>query len=244
MKISQQPPAFSTRLGIIMLFAWLMLPMTVLGGVSEGVTWLATQQNTNGSFGGTSASLATPIHSTTEALRAYQALGQTSQPVFAPALNFLNADTEVNTEYLARKIIVNVQAGNDVTALINELLIHQNLDGGFGDQPGYDSSSFDTAFALEALATANYNSGQFVAATVGYLLNHQNANGGWAEGDNDSSATLTALTHRALGFYRVIYIGVSTALANSQNYLLAQRNASGLWAEDFRGLCLERQRCD
>jgi hypothetical protein len=42
--------------------------------------------------------------------------------VYAPALNFLNTDPESNTEFLARKIIVNAKAGNDVTALVNALV--------------------------------------------------------------------------------------------------------------------------
>ncbi len=216
-----------------MLIAWLVLPLTALAGVAEGINWLATQQQADGSFGATAASLATEVQSTTEVLLAYQTLGQTSQLAYVPALSFLNANTEVNTEFLARKIVVNAQAGNDVTALINELLTHQNLDGGFGDQPGYDSSVFDTAFALEALAAANYNSGQFVAAAVGYLLNRQRANGGWADGDNDSAVFVTAQAMRALWYYRSTYQGVTGALTQAQNFTLSQRGVNGLWSENF-----------
>lgn len=87
--------------------------------------------------------LATPVQSTAEVLRAYQSVGQQSQPSFAPALAYLNADAEENTEFLARKIVVNAAAGGDISALVTALLAHQNADGGFGDRPLADSTAFD-----------------------------------------------------------------------------------------------------
>ena len=85
-----------------MLWSWLLLPLTSLAGIPEGINWLATQQNPDGSFGNTAAALATEVQSTAEVLRAYQALGQQTQPAFTAALGYLNADPETNTEYLAR----------------------------------------------------------------------------------------------------------------------------------------------
>ena len=74
MKFSQQQPALITRLSAVLLIAWLVLPLTALAGVVEGINWLATQQGANGGFGGTATSLATPVQTTAEVLRAYQAL--------------------------------------------------------------------------------------------------------------------------------------------------------------------------
>lgn len=131
------------RLGAAALAAWLGVPSLASAGVSEGIAWLATQPNANGGFGGTPNSLATPVQSTAEVLRAYQSVGQQSQPSFAPALAYLNADAEENTEFLARKIVVNAAAGGDISALVTALLAHQNADGGFGDRPLADSTAFD-----------------------------------------------------------------------------------------------------
>jgi hypothetical protein len=89
---------------------------------AAGLDYLSAQQNPDGSFGNTTASLATPVQTTTEALRAYQALGQQTPSINVPALGYLNSDTEANTEFLARKILVNVPAGGNVTALINALV--------------------------------------------------------------------------------------------------------------------------
>lgn len=81
------------------------------GYAATGLDYLSAQQNPDGSFGNTATSLATPVQTTAEVLRAYQALGQQSQPAYVPALGYLNSDSEANTEFLARKIIVNAKVG-------------------------------------------------------------------------------------------------------------------------------------
>ncbi len=201
--------------------------------LSDGINYFATQQSANGSLGNTPASFATPIQSTAEVLRAYQTLGEQGQPPFNPALSFLNSDSELNTEFLARRIIVNAQAGNNVTALVNALLIHQNLDGSFGDQAGYDNSILDTAFALEAMTLAGVTDTNVIAPAVGFLLSRQQASGGWADGENGPSVYLTALAMRALWYYRHVYVGVPAALTNGKTFLFAQRDGAGRWGEDF-----------
>ncbi len=221
------------RLSLAMLWAWLFLPLSALAGVTEGANWLATQQNPDGSFGNTPSSLATPVQATAEVLRAYQALGQQAQPLYTSALGYLNSGTEANTEFLARKIVANAKTGNDVTALVNALVTNQNSDGGFSNQAGDVSSVLDTAYALEALAAANYTSGALVSSAAGYLLNKQTAAGGWGDGVNDPSVFVSVQVLRALWFYRNTYAGVATALTSAQNFLLAQRNGTGLWSEDF-----------
>ncbi|MHB1142347.1 MAG: carboxypeptidase regulatory-like domain-containing protein [Sulfuricaulis sp.] len=200
---------------------------------ATGLDYLSTQKNPDGSFGNTATSLATPVQTTAEVLRAYQMLGQQTQPAYAPTLGYLNSDTEANTEFLARKILVNAKAGYDVTALINALIANQNADGGFGNQADDASSVLDTAYALEALAAANYSSGTLVSNTAGYLLSKQTATGGWGNGVNDPSVFVTAQAMRALWFYRNTYVGVSTALTSAQNFLLAQRGPDGAWSEPF-----------
>lgn len=215
------------------LAVWLVVPSLAFAGVPEGIAWLDSQSNPNGSVGGTPTSLAAPVQSTAEALRAFQFLGQQNQPSYGPALNYLNGDAELNTEFLARKIVVNAAAGGDVSAFVAALVAHQNADGGFGDRAGYDSSVHDTAFALEALAAAQYAAGQVVGFAAGYLLDRQQADGGWLDGVNAASVPLTAQALRALQPYRNTYAAVPAALAAGQSFLLSKRNASGLWNESF-----------
>jgi hypothetical protein len=120
----------------VLLCAALVLPFSVLADITSGINWLATQPNANGSFGATPSSLATPVQTTAEVLRAFEGTGQSAQPAYAPALGYLNGDTEVNTEFVSRKILTKVAAGNNVGELVNSLLANRNTDGGFGDQPG------------------------------------------------------------------------------------------------------------
>lgn len=230
---NRQSTTRAVHLSAIALWSLLALPLTTLAGIPEGTAWLATQQNPNGSFGNTATSLATPVQSTAEVLRAYQAFGQQSQPGYANALGFLNSDTESNTEYLARKIIINAAASNDVTTLVNALVANQNSDGGFGNTPGDASAVFDTALALGALAAANFTSGPIAGSATGFLLARRQANGGWLDGANGASVPLTAHAFRALFPYRNAFAGVSAALLGAQNYLLSQRTASNTWNESF-----------
>lgn len=200
---------------------------------ASGLDYLASQQNPNGSFGNTPSSLATPYQSTQEVLHAYRLLGLDGQPAYVAALGFLNSETEANTEYLSRRILANGESGLDVQTALVELLARQDSSsGGFGNEPGASASILDTAFALEALARTGYASSQPARAAVGYLLANQHADGGWGEGENASSAYLTALVYRSLSGFRFSLSGVGAALSSAQNYLLAARVGDG-WGETF-----------
>ena len=216
-----------------MLWALLALPFYSFAGIPEGTAWLSIQQNADHSFGNTATSLATPVQSTAEVLRTYAALGQQGLPAFVNALGYLNGDSEANTEFLVRKIVVNAAAGNDVAALITALTRNQNADGGFGNQAGQSSAILDTAFALHGLAAAGYASSPQVAAAVGFLVNRQAAAGGWVDGNNEPSVHLTALALRGLWSYRNSYVGVSATLGKAQNFLLSKQGIDGAWGENF-----------
>jgi len=222
--------AWFAVLALVLLFG---LPPTSFAGLPEGLGWLGSQQNADGSFGGTTTSLATPVQSTAEVVRSFQTLSAQGQSGYAPALSYLNTDSESNTEYLSRRIVVNSLAGNNVSALVSGLALNQNLDGGFGDQPGYGSSILDSAYAAEALVVAGQGGSAAAGFVVGYLLTHQLANGAFLDGANDPSVFLTAKALRALWYYRNTYQGVTAALAAAKTYLLSQRAANGLWAGNF-----------
>lgn len=205
----------------------------VFAGTSEGLGWLSTQQNVDGSFGGNGNSLANPIQTTSELLRAYQDLSLSSQTGFAAGLTFINSSTDTDSELLSRQIVINARAGNDVSALIATLLANQDTAGGFGDQPTSPSSVLSSAFALDALATTNYKASQQASAAIFYLLAQQQADGSWLDGSAVSSAYVTALAMRSLWYYRQIYPQVSPALDAAKNFLLSSRDSNGSWGESF-----------
>lgn len=216
-------------------FAFLLGVLTVPVTHATGLDYLAGQQQADGSFVTTASSIATPVQTAAEVLRAWQALGLTPSGS-AAARSYLTANTDTNTEYLARTIVANAQAGGDVSAAITELLSRQNTDGGFGSATGEASSVLDTVFTLDAIAS----SGQGVAATssavaqaVGFLLSQQQTDGGFVDGNNVESVYLTALAMRSLWYSRHAYADVPVALARAQTFLLNQRDATGLWGETF-----------
>ncbi|MFP2930563.1 carboxypeptidase regulatory-like domain-containing protein [Pyxidicoccus sp. 3LG] len=215
------------------LVAVLALFCSVVAHAGPGMDWLEAQQGVDGSYGGGTDSLATRPQATAEVLRAQLALDRTLALGFEPALAWLNAHAEVNTEFLARKVTVNAQAGRMATVWASQLLTHQNADGGFGHRPGFDSSVTDTVLAVEALAAANYGSMPQVGRAVSFLLARQQGNGGWADGANDASVSLSAAGLRALWSYRSTWQGVAAALTRAQGFLLSRREADALWGEDF-----------
>ncbi|HZI10076.1 MAG TPA: carboxypeptidase regulatory-like domain-containing protein, partial [Myxococcus sp.] len=217
----------------VALAAVLALFCSVAAHAGPGVDWLEAQQDVDGSYGGSVDSLATRPQATAEVLRAQLALDRTLALGFEPALAWLNAHAEVNTEFLARKVTVNAQAGRMATVWASQLLNHQNANGGFGHRPGFDSSVTDTVFAVEALAAANYGSMPQVGRAVAFLLARQQGNGGWANGANDTSVVLTAASLRALWPYRSTWQGVAAALTRAQGFLLSRQAADALWGEDF-----------
>ena len=212
--------------------ALLALVLAAPARAGSGLDWLLAQQNPDGSYGGTPASLATPVQATAEALRAQQALRQDGAASFDRGLSFLRSLAEVHAEFTARRLAIEAIAGSPVDPVVAALLSLQNGDGGFGDNTAQQSTILSTAFALEALAVSA-QAGTPLRGAVGYLLNHQMPDGSFADGANAGSILLTAQSMRALIAYRATYAGVAGAITAAQNFLLSQRAADALWAEDF-----------
>jgi len=219
------------------VLGWLVVLSAFSVNANPGLDWLATQQAPDGSYGRTPTSLATTAQSTSEVLSAQLALGQTAAPSCELALGALNAQPGADIDLLARKIALNAQLDLatrvPILPLINQLTRHQHRSGGFGAVPGGAPSVFDTAVALEALSIATPTAPQ-TGTAVAFLLARQQTDGAWADGANEPSVYLTALSLRALGPYRSTYGGVATALTRAQNFLLSRKAADGLWGEDFR----------
>ncbi|NOX26605.1 MAG: DUF1194 domain-containing protein [Gammaproteobacteria bacterium] len=213
-----------------------LLGLTLLLGLSSalaspGTDWLETQLTSNGSFQNPN-DIALPIQSTSETLRAFAFSTPPTTIDLTSSLQFVNDAAFDNTENLTRKIIANIDAGNDVSALITQLLTHQNRDGGFGELPGYDSTTLDTAFAAEAFALANQARSSAAGFAVGYLQTTQQSNGGWALGDNNSSIYVSALALNAISQYRNVF-SLGNNIDQARTYLLGRRNINNLWGEVF-----------
>ncbi|HEU4653402.1 MAG TPA: carboxypeptidase regulatory-like domain-containing protein [Steroidobacteraceae bacterium] len=189
--------------------------------------WLLGQQQSDGSFT-RPQDLALPIQSTAETVTTLRLLGVTSVGL---APSYIASDTYEGTEYLARKILVQADNSAATAPLIARLLTHQNPDGGFGELQGYQSSSLDTAFALEALIGAG-RSDTRVGSGAMFLLQSQSSDGSWSNA-SQSDVYTTALCVRALNPLKDRLGSAAATIAAANNFILSRRAADGLWGEDF-----------
>jgi prenyltransferase beta subunit len=190
--------------------------MAHAASLDTGVNWLKAQQQASGAYvAGNDIALA--AQSTSELVATFSALNVPAD--HTQALGFL-AVQEVNTEWLARRIIASSWAGVVASnADIGALLANQNEDGGFGALPGYDSNVLDTAWAL--LARPSEDSTLLAA---NWLINKQAGNGSWPIAADDDAVISTAMAVQALQPYRN-YSGISAALLKARAWLDAQVQA-------------------
>ncbi len=196
---------------------------------NSGVNWLVNQAQSNGQYS-TANDLATPFVATTETWLTLSQLGETSQPSMTTALEFINAESFLSTEHLARILTTRLLAGQTGDVLVDQLVTRLHDNGGFGDLADYDRTVLDTAFVLDALASTdlvNTSITEFYPS-IDFLLKSFNSHG-WSDNDNDTSMYVTALAMRALWRYRhhvshIPSLNVESTLDQAQNYLQTQLN--------------------
>lgn len=119
-----------------------------------------------------------------------------------------------------------MQSGQDIAALINELLLRQNPDGGWGSNKYYLSNPEDTSFALKSMAAAGYSNLSIISTAIEYLKSKQNADGGWGVDDEGSSIQATANVLLSFKGYRTAY-PVEEQITGGMTWLIQRQNADG-----------------
>ena len=213
---------------------WASLALLLVGvsGVAQAdvnavLQWLKGTQQANGSFGAP-LGVGTPYQATAEAMRTLGASGAGSA---AGALQYLSAEPYPNTENLSRRVLVDASQNLDPSALVSALLSDQDSSGGFTELPGYQTTVLDTAFALDALSSANAQVPSTVSAAIGFLSQQQGTDGSWSDGGNGASVRLSALAVISLQDFSAAY-PVTNAIKNGSTYLLSMRGSDGLWGRD------------
>jgi len=197
----------------------------------DAVAWLSSQSQPDGGYQGAD-DLATPYQSTAETIRTFQVFGENAQPGIPAARERLATEPHRSTEYLARRVIIEAQAGAPVAGLAAEIKGRVNPDGGFGELEGYSTTVLDSVFALQALAVTGQGTGETVAYLVGYLQSRQFPDGSWSDGENEPSIYLTALASDALQQVKHLYL-VDETIDNANAYLLSRRDGTGAVGETF-----------
>jgi large repetitive protein len=162
-------------------------PRTLPPSIEDGVQWLMTNQEEDGSWLDLSQ---TADRDTSEIVYALKNFPVAAQQ-YSTGLQWLGSDYSENTDYLSRKTETLANSGQDASAFINQIISRQNPDGGWGGNRAYISNPMDTSLALKALSIAGYSNQTVVSKAIEYLKAKQNADGGWG-GDDGGGAIETA----------------------------------------------------
>jgi len=226
--------SINSFLQLIVLYCF-CLPLTAHADTNSGVTWLTQQSQELGNYS-SPTDIATPIQATTETWRALVELGESpaTQPSMSDALAFIKAEPFPSTEYLARQAIVRIAANESVDTIMTELTERLQYNGGLGDLPDYGRTVIDTAFALEAIALANFanTSIEKLYHSIDFVLQAPIFNkNGQIDADDPLAMYVTAVTMRSLWHYRhhvrqFPALDIDTFLEKAQNYLMQELAAA------------------
>ena len=199
-------------------------PRTVPPKIEDGVAWLINDQKPEGHWLDITQTAERDTAEATLSLKNFTA----AQQNYTLGLQWLNSIASDNTDYLSRKIEAMAQAGQDVTPLLQALLVRQNSDGGWGCNKEYMSSTADTASVLKAFSVAAYADPSAIGKAVAYLKAKQNPDQGWG---SDNVSTIQSTANVLTAFNRLQLSADSYQLtdyiANGFAWLLQKQNPDG-----------------
>lgn len=194
---------------------------------TQGLAWLQSQVQADGSLAGESGAIATPLQSRVETLATLKLLG-----TFPSSLaGLISAETEDNTEYLARRAIALNLAGQNTDALLATLSARQNPDGGFGGDTGFASNPLDTAWALMALMQNGQRATASALGARSYLSRAILADGGVAGPGEMERIETSVLTLQALQANQSD-LTIANIVKNLAAWLLQRQGTDGGWMSD------------
>jgi subtilase family serine protease len=197
-------------------------PRTLPPNVNDGVAWLSANQKNDGSWADLSLTGELDTAVAVQALKDFPI----AQTAYQNGLQWLEGVTSGNLDSLSRKIAALAFAGQDVSALVTDMLSRQNDDGGWGSDRFYKSNPSDTSLALKALLAAGSSTPQATMKAIGYLKTSQNPDGGWGSDDKGGMVRETSNALSALAAYRSSY-SLDDVLAKGTAWLVARQNSDG-----------------
>jgi hypothetical protein len=203
------------------------LAFSQLTHIANGVSYLKSTQNADGSWGGSAASLNGVFPTTAAVLETLKALEATTSSNQTNAIQFLTAQPVEENPFHAARIIALTGTTSNTAEDVNALLARQNSDGGWGTADGFESSPLDTAYALLALKAANTSNTTALINGLNYLTRIENIDGGWAltQGEN-SQVFYTAIALQALNSCRLQF-AVSSNQTRAITFLRSRQNPDG-----------------
>ncbi|MES3023162.1 MAG: carboxypeptidase regulatory-like domain-containing protein, partial [Pseudomonadota bacterium] len=191
--------------------------------VARGLAWLQDQVQPDGSLSGEATSLSHPLQARSETLHTLGQLGAPASSLL-PLQTALAADSENNTEFMARRAMVLGLRGLAQPDLIEQLQQSRNVaDGGYGGSNGYASHALDTAFVLRAQRASSAFDPAAVSAALAFLASAENTDGAFAANGRSSLYTTAHALLAATAWSD--QPGAGAIGVTGQQWLLAQRNA-------------------
>jgi prenyltransferase beta subunit len=199
--------------------------------ISNGISYLQSNQGADGSWGGTAGATTDFFPSTTTALDALKLLEATPSANQTSAIQYLAGQTLSETDYLSRRVLSLIGTGSSIPGDLTTILSYQNLDKGWGGSGGFTTDVLDTALALLAISSDGSVSPTLKSQVVSFLLSRQYPDGSWGlTSDQNKSLLVTALVMEALETQPQT-TAIANALANGTAFLLAHQNPDGGFGE-------------
>ena len=136
--------------------------------ITNGLSWLTTNQNSDGSFGITE----TTILDTTNVLDTLKLL-QSTNATYVSSVTWLSSQNVTSTGFVTRQIISLSSVGVGITSDLTNLLGIENIDNGWGGDLSSTSMIIDTTLALSALKSVNYSNQTTISNAVLYLVTNR-----------------------------------------------------------------------
>ncbi len=192
--------------------------------LQKGMDWLQAQVRADGGLAGESASIATPLQARAEALTTFKLLGT----IPTTLAGSIAANTDDNSEYLARQLISSSLAGQTIDGGVVALLARQNADGGFGGDAGSASNPLDTAWVLFALVLSGQGDTGPALGMRSYLASAILADGGVDGSSESERIEVSALALLALQTSQPD-LANANIVKNLSAWLLQLQGANGSW---------------
>lgn len=190
---------------------------------SRAAAWLAAQQNANGTWG--AADLAP--RTTARVVRAERMQGLTS-PALAMAVGWLTTQGFEANQFLAEQTLALSMSDVDTTNTLAHLVQQRSTTtADFGGFAEFNGNAYDSALAVQALATKQSTYAAPINSAITNLLAKQNADGGWGlDGGFDSNRLVTSEVVLALTSASSQSVAPAVLTA-AKNYLAAGFRADG-----------------
>jgi len=210
---------------ILLLAALASVSLASYSSVDQGHAWLAAHQQVDGSVL-RDPGLAHSLQSTAETVLAFDAADSATGLNRNQALDYLNSNSDLSTEFIARALLLGIQTDSNGGSLLERLKSHQSIDGGFGSYEDFHGNVLDTALALSAMAQVKDEISHAIAIgnAINFLINNQSTSGAFTLSPSETpSIPLTALVSISLQNYIFDFPIVSGSVSTISQYLLSNQ---------------------